>query len=162
MWLIVAALLWLASNTAHAQILCTADFSTLGQGLQTVSVRLKPEGSFEASVNGLTTNAHGTVVDDLVRPGLNLSADPYGAEFASFNLAERSLVHLQGVLAITQGRGLIQVPFPLSSVRRMKTFDLAGKTDKFGGHVLLEALDDRGNVLGRVVRRVLVAPCSPP
>lgn len=154
-----AACVVLASNIAQAQVVCTADFSVMGQGLQTIAVKLKPEGRFEAVVNGVSTNANGTIADEPIRPGLNLSADPYGAEYASFNDAERSLVHLQGVLAIPQGRGLVEIPFPLASVRRMKIFDLVGKTDKFGGYVLLEAYDDRGRLLGRVVRRIFVAPC---
>jgi hypothetical protein len=54
---------------------------------------------------------------------------------------------------------LIKLPFALAEVRRMKTFDLVGKMDKFGGQVLLEAFDERGVSLGKVLRRVFVAAC---
>lgn len=154
-----AAFALLAAGAASAQIACTADFSVMGQGRQAVVVKPLADGGFEARIDGVTTNAKGRVVDEVVRPDLNLGADPAGAEFAGFNGAERSLVHLHSVLALPQSRELVRVPFAPAAVRRLRTFDLVGRSDKFGGHVLLEAYDARGALLGRVVRRIFVAEC---
>jgi hypothetical protein len=154
--LLCAPLAWAA---AGAQIACTADFSAMGQGQQAVAVNLRPDGQFDALVNGVRSNANGRVVDEQVRPRLPFDADPAGAEYATFNSAERSLANLHRVMALPISKDLIQLPFLLPSVRRIKTFDLQGKSDKFGGHVLLEAYDDRGVMLGRVVRRIFVAAC---
>lgn len=154
------SVLLLTSMSVRAQIACSADFSALGQGPQTVTISIRGDGSFQASVNGVTTNPAGTVVDEQVRSNLNLQADPYGPEYAGFNGAERSLVHIQSVLALPASRDLVRVPFAPSQVRRLKTFDLVGRSDKFGGHVLLEAYGADGSPLGRVVRRVLVAECK--
>lgn len=149
----------MAIGIAHAQLACTADFSALGQAQQTVTIVFKSEGTFDAFVNGVSSHIDGQVSDEPIRRDLDWSADPYGATFASFNGAERSLVHLHRVLAIPHRPDAIQIPFALSAVRRMRTFDLAGKSDKFGGHVLLEAYDEHNTLLGRVVRRILVAAC---
>lgn len=146
--------------TAQAQITCVADFSALRQGQLRVDIKQRSDGLFDAAVNGVTTNAGGTVVEEAVRPGLNLGADPYGAEFAQFNAAERSLVHLQGLLASPATRALVKIPFSPADVQRMKTYDLIGKTDKFGGQVLLEAYGQGGVLLGKVMRRVFVAACQ--
>ncbi|MDT7838424.1 hypothetical protein [Aquabacterium sp. OR-4] len=148
-----------AQAQAQAQLACSADFSAMGQGVQAVAIVLKGENGYEAQVNGVTTRAHGVVADEVIRPGLNLAADPYGPEYAGFNGAERSLVHLHKLLGLAHGPGPLQLPFALGAVRRIKTFELAARSDKFGGHVLLEAYNERQQLLGRVVRRVFVATC---
>lgn len=159
-WLALLPLLLLTSMSARAQISCSADFSAFGQGLQTVSISIKADGAFQASVNGVPSNPAGTLVNEQVRSNLDLQADPYGQAYAGFNGAERSLVHLQSVLALPASRNLVRIPFALSQVRRVKTFDLAGRSDKFGGHVLLEAYGSDEALLGRVVRRIFVAECK--
>ncbi len=47
-------------------------------------------------------------------------------------------------------------------MRRVRTFDLTGQPDKFGGHVLLEAYRDDDVLLGRLVRRMVTVPCRQP
>jgi len=127
-----------------------------------MTVEIKPaaqEGRFDAIVNGRTTHAGMQPVDETVRPGLNFAVDSYSSEFKQFNSAERSLVHLHSLSETPATRDLIKLPFAPADVRRIKTFDLIGKTDKFGGQVLMEAFDERGASLGKVVRRVFVAIC---
>ena len=145
---------------AHGQTTCLADFSLLGQGQIAVEIREKSDGLFDAVVNGVTTNSGGKVVDEAIRSGLNLSANPDSNEFKQLNSAERSLVHIHGLLTNPTTRQLVKIPFFPSDVQRIKTFDLIGKTDKFGGQVLLEARGTGDAVLGRVVRRVLVVSCQ--
>ncbi|RYG97365.1 MAG: hypothetical protein EON57_13850 [Alphaproteobacteria bacterium] len=144
---------------AHAQSTCVADFSAFGQGRFTVEIKPTQDGRFDAVVNGNTTNAGVLPVDESIRPGLNLAADPYGKEAAQFNAAERSLVHLHSLRESPKTRDFVHLPFSPAQVRRLRTFDLIGKTDKFGGQVLLEAFDVQGASLGKVLRRVLVAAC---
>lgn len=147
------------TGAAHAQTTCVADFSAFGQGRFAVEIKARPDGRFDAVVNGSTTNAATSPVDEVVRPGLKLAADPHGKEFAQFNAAERSLVHLQGLRESPKTRDFVNLPFSPADVRRLRTFDLIGKTDKFGGQVLMEAFDEQGASLGKVLRRVLVATC---
>ena len=144
---------------AHAQTTCLADFSLLGQGQVSVEIRERSDGLFDAVVNGVITNSGGKVTDEAIRSSINLSANPDSNEFKQFNSAERSLVHLHGLLTNPTTRPLIKIPFSPSDVQRIKTFDLIGKTDKFGGQVLLEAHGPGDAVLGRLVRRVLVVSC---
>jgi hypothetical protein len=145
---------------AQAQTNCVADFSALGQGQLRIEIKQRSDGLFDAAVNGVTTNSGGKVVDEVVRSSLNLGADPYGGEFSQFNSAERSLVHLQSLLDSPATRQLIKVSFSPGEVRRMKTFDLIGKTDKFGGQVLLEAYGPGDVLLGKLIRRVFVTACQ--
>ena len=145
---------------ARAQTSCVADFSALGQGQLRIEIKQRSDGLFDATVNGVTTNSGGNVVEEVVRSGLNLGADPYGGEFSQFNSAERSLVHLHSLLESPATRQLIKVPFSPGEVRRMKTYDLIGKTDKFGGQVLLEAYGPGDVLLGKLIRRVFVAACQ--
>ena len=144
----------------HAQTTCLADFSLLGQGQIAVEIRERPDGFFDAVVNGVTTNSGAKVVDEAIRSELNFSANPDSTEFKQFNSAERSLVHIHGLLTNPATRNLVKIQFSPSDVQRIKTFDLIGKTDKFGGQVLLEARGPGDAVLGRVVRRVLVVSCQ--
>ena len=145
---------------AHAQTTCLAHFSLLGQGQVAVEIRERSDGLFDAVVSGVITNSGGKVVDEAIRSSINLSANPDSNEFKQFNSAERSLVHLHGLLTNPTTRQLIKIPFSPSDVQRIKTFDLMGKTDKFGGQVLLEASGPGDTVLGRLVRRVLVVSCQ--
>ncbi|MDR7268966.1 hypothetical protein J2X20_001595 [Pelomonas saccharophila] len=155
-----ALALSLLTTAAHADISCVADFSAFGQGSMTVEIKPAAlEGRFDAVVNGRTTHAGMLPVDETIRPGLNFAVDAYGSEFKQFNSAERSLVHLHRLSEAPSTRDLIKLPFAPADVRRIKTFDLVGKMDKFGGQVLMEAFDERGASLGKVVRRALVATC---
>jgi hypothetical protein len=154
-----ALALCLLAGGAQAQTACVADFTAFGQGNVAVEIRPTPDGRFDAVVNGSTTNAGTLPVEEAIRPGLHLAADAHGKEFAEFNAAERSLVHMHRLAESPKTRELIKLPFALAEVRRMKTFDLVGKMDKFGGQVLLEAFDERGVSLGKVLRRVFVAAC---
>lgn len=156
----IALALSLLTTAAHAEIGCVADFSAFRQ--ESMTVEIKPaaqEGRFDAIVNGRTTNAGMQPVDETIRPGLNFAVDAYGSEFKQLNSAERSLVHLYRLSETPATRDLIKLPFTPADVRRIKTFDLIGKMDKFGGQVLMEAFDDRGVSLGKVVRRAFVATC---
>ena len=160
MLLLTAAVALFCPASAKAQIACTADFSAMGQGRQRIEINNNSDGSFDAVTNGVLSNKAGRVLDELIRPHLNLEAEPSGSEFADYNSAERSLVHLHGLLASGPTATLMRISFDPAQVRRMRTFDLTGKTDKFGGHVLLEAFAESGKPLGRVVRRILVAQCD--
>ena len=158
--LLTAALALSCPNSAQAQIACTADFSAMGQGRQRFEINNNSDGSFDAVTNGVLSHKGGRVLDEMVRPHLNLKAEPSSIEFAGYNSAERSLVHLHGLLASGPTATLIRISFDPAQVRQMRTFDLTGKTDKFGGHLLLEAIAESGNPLVRVVRRILVAQCD--
>lgn len=149
----------LASLAVHAQLACTADLTLIGQGQVAIAITTRPDGAFDAGIDGVITHAGGRVADEPVRPGLDLAADPAGAAYAGFNGAERSLAHLHRVLALPGSQDLVRLPFAPAQVRRLKTFDLTGRPDKFGGQVLLEAYDEAGRLLGRVVRRIVVAEC---
>ena len=77
-----ALALCFAAVDVHAQAACTADFSAFGQGRIAVEIQARPDGRFDALVNGSPTHAGGTVLDEGVRPGLDLATDPYGPAFA--------------------------------------------------------------------------------
>lgn len=156
----LALTLCLLGASAQAQFSCTADFSAFKQGSDAVEIRpAEQPGRFDALVNGRVTFAGLVPVDEAIRPGLDFSINAYGEAFKQLNSAERSLVHLHRLSEAPSTRDFIRLPFAPADVRRITTFDLLGKTDKFGGHVLLEAFDERGVSLGRVVRRALVAAC---
>ncbi|KQV61138.1 hypothetical protein ASC95_06990 [Pelomonas sp. Root1217] len=156
---VLVTFLLVLGGAAHAQTSCVADFSAFGQGRITVEIKPRQDGRFDAVVNGSTTNAGLVPVDEAIRAGLNLAADPHGKEIVQFNASERSLVHLHGLREGAATRGVITLPFSPADVRLLRTFDLTGKTDKFGGQVLLEAFDEQGASLGKVLRRVFVATC---
>ena len=160
MMLLTVAFALFCPSSAHAQIACTADFSAMGQGRQRFEINNNSDGSFDAVANGVLSNKGGRVLDEMVRPNLNLKAEASSSEFADYNSAERSLVHLHGLLASGPTATLIRISFDPAQVRRMRTFDLTGRADKFGGHVLLEAFAESGKPLGKLVRRVLVAQCD--
>jgi hypothetical protein len=145
---------------AAAPIQCTADFSG-PLGRQTVDVHIRPRADqrYDALVDGTLRQAGGVALDERVRPGLNLQPNVYAAEYGQYNSAERSLVALQGQAAFAQLFGHATPPFALGAVRRVRTFDLTGQPDKFGGHVLLEAYGDDDALLGRLVRRMVAVPC---
>ena len=148
------------SADVSAQSICVADFSLMGQGQVQVEIKTRPDGLFDAAINGTTTRSAALATEEHVRPDLNLNADPYGREFASFNSAERSLVQMHLLLESPDTRQVVKIPFNPKEVRRVRTYDLIGRSDKFGGTVLLEAFTEAGAPLGRVLRRVLVAACQ--
>ena len=158
--LLTTALVMICPCSAQAQIACTADFSAMGQGRQRIEINGNSDGSFDAVMNGVLSNRGGRVIDELIRPHLNLKAEASSSEFADYNSAERSLVHLHSLLSSGPTSTLLKISLDPAQVRRMRTFDLIGKTDKFGGHVLLEAIAESGKPLGRVVRRILVVGCD--
>ena len=132
----------------------------MGQGQVQVEIKPRSDGLFDAAINGTTTRSAASATEEQVRPDLNLSADPYGQEFASFNSAERSLVQMHLLLESPDTQQVVRIPFSPKDVRKMRTYDLIGKSDKFGGTVLLEAYTEAGVLLGKVLRRVLVAACQ--
>lgn len=145
---------------ASAPTPCTADFSgTLGRSQLDILIRPRDDKRYDALVNGALSHAGLEPLDERVRPGLNLQPDVYGAEYGHYNSAERSLVALQGQAAIAQLFDHATPPFAPSVVRRVRTFDLTGQPDKFGGHVLLEAYGEDDVLLGRLVRRMVTVPC---
>ena len=149
---------WFICVGARAETSCTADFSLLGQGLVQVSIKPRSDGLYDAVVNGVSVLSRAST-EERVRPDLNMNTDPYGPEYAALNGAEKSLIHIHRLLESPETRGIIKVPFDPKKVGAVKTYDLMGKTDKFGGAVLLEAFTPEGAFLGRVLRRVLVAAC---
>jgi hypothetical protein len=157
---IALAFACLANNRALAQPACAADFTDLGQGKLNVEIRQRSDGLFDASMNGTISNSGGRVIDETIRSDLNLSADPYGPEFASFNSAERSLIHIDTLLKSITTRRSVRLTFAIADVRRVKTYDLIGKNDKFGGQVLFEAFDTAGLSLGKVVRILVTVSCQ--
>ncbi len=147
-------------SPAYAPIQCTADFSgTLGRSLVNILVQPRDDKRHDALVNGTLSHAGLVAVDERVRLGLNLQPDVYGAEYRQYNSAERSLVALQGQAAVAHIFDHATPPFAPSAVRRVRTFDLTGKPDKFGGHVLLEVYGEDDVLLGRLVRRMVTVPC---
>ena len=144
---------------ADTSIQCKADFTLMGMGEINVEVSPGILGALQAKINGVVSNEKVSVEDDVPRPGLNLRTDPYSTEFAKLSSGERSLVHLQGLLDDANTRRMVKIPFEPASVRRIKTYDLIGRTDKFGGRILLEAYGAEGQLLGRALRSILVASC---
>ncbi len=147
----------------HAQITCLADFSLLSKNELAIEIIEKPDGFFDASINGVVTNSGDKVEDETIRPGLNFSADPYSEEFKLFNSAERSLIHIQAVLTEPITSRFLNLSLSPLDVQRIKTFNLNGKTDKtdkFGGQVLLELRDHSDVLLGRLVRNILLVSCQ--
>ena len=155
-----ALLAALQAAPARAQIDCLADFSG-ALGRQTVRVEIVPraDGRHDARVNGSLTHEGLTPLEEPVRAALNLAADPYGEEFRAYNSAERSLVGLHRQASLPPVFDHAAPPFAPGEVRRVRTFDLAGRPDKFGGHVLLEAYGEDGRLLGRLARRMVTVPC---
>ena len=149
----------LLSPDVSAQLICVADFALMGQGQVRVEIKTRPDGLFDAAINGATTRTAASATEEQVRPNLNLDADPYGKEFASFNAAEKSLVQMHLLLGSPDTRHVVKIPFDPKDVNKVRTYDLIGKSDKFGGTVLLEAFTEAGAPLGRVLRRVLAAEC---
>lgn len=145
---------------ASVPIQCTADFSgPLGRSRLDILIRPRDDRNYDALVDGTLSHAGLVPLDERVRPGLNLQPDVYGADYRQYNRAERSLVALQGQAAIAHLFDHATPPFAPSAVRRMRTFDLTGQPDKFGGHVLMEAYGEGDVLLGRLVRRMVTVPC---
>ncbi len=145
---------------ASTPIQCTADFSgTLGRSQLDILIRPRDDQRYDAIVNGTLSHAGLVPLDERVRPGLNLQPDVYGPEYRQYNSAERSLTSLQGQAAFAHVFDHATPPFAPSAVRRVRTFDLTGMPDKFGGHVLLEAYGEDDVLLGRLVRRMVAVPC---
>ncbi len=145
---------------ADSSIKCKADFTLMGMGEINIAVGPGTPGTLQAKINGVVSNEKVSVEDDVPRPGLNLRTDPYSTEFAKLSSGERSLVHLQGLLDDANTRQIVKLPFEPAYVRKIKTYDLIGRTDKFGGRVLLEAYGAEGQLLGRALRSVLIANCA--
>lgn len=154
---IIAGLAGPPTFAADAPIRCTADLSRVSRDPVRIEIAAAGDGALEARINGKVTNARVVVVDDAVRSGLNLRTDPYSPEARKLNAGERSLVHLQSLLDSPQT--LASVAFDPAAVKRVRTYDLVGKSDKFGGTVLLEAYGENGRLLGRLFRSIFVANC---
>ena len=156
--LLLAGLLWGCANRP-VRTTCTANFSLLGQGQVQIEIEHLPDDRFNAMVNGTSVRSSASMIEQRIRPQLNLNADPYGQEFSTLNLAEKSLIHINMLLQSNETKGRIDISFDPKQVRRMKIYDLKGSSDKFGGVFLLEAYSEKEHLLGRAFRSVLVAAC---
>jgi hypothetical protein len=139
---------------AEIVIRCTADFSKAAMGVMNVEISRMDKGNLRAQVNGELANNDTRVTEQPVRPNLDFRAD-----FGVRNDAEGSLRHIQALMDGEDTRDMMKIPFDLGLVRRMRTYDLLGKTNKFGGAVLMEAYDADGRLLGRVLRVIMANGC---
>jgi hypothetical protein len=160
----LAALLAAALHAApaRAQVDCVADFSG-PMGRQAVRVQIVPraDGRFDARVDGALSHEALVPLDQPVRSDLNPRADPYGEEYRAYNEAERSIVSLHTQASLPRLFDDAAPPFAPGQVRRARIFDLVGRSDKFGGHVLIEAYGEGDRLLGTLVRRLVTVPCRP-
>jgi hypothetical protein len=141
------------AHAAETIVRCTADFSGASMGVHRVQITRMDDGRLQSQVNDEVTNRDVKVTEQPIRKNLNLDAGPGG-----MNQAESSLSHAHS-LTKTLNPGEIKLPFDLKDARRMKTYDILGKTDKFGGSVLMEAFGEDGRLLGRLFRAVFVNGC---
>jgi hypothetical protein len=135
---------------------CTVNLSLRGAAPNLLTVRISrtANGPLQSEINGALSNPDVRVTESRIRNDVNLKADPYGAEARSFNDGERSLAHLESI------RELVRIPFQPAAVRRTVIYDLLGKTNKFGGSVLIEGYGADGKLLGRVLRSVMAGTCA--
>jgi len=154
--------LFIAAFTSHAfaQVKCRADFSPMGGDFVNVSIVKGADGRLQALMDGKVMNPDVAVTEDRVRDNLNLKMSPTSPEAGKLNAAESSLLHLQALLDDPQLRSVVKIPFKPGQVRRMRLYDLQGHKDKYGGSVLMEAYDQQGKFLGRLLRAVFVASCT--
>lgn len=158
--ILVALLTYPASaQTAEIVLKCRADFSPLGPNVMAVQIAKVDQGRLQSEINGTVSNPNVKSDEYRVRENLNMRTDPYSAEARNLNPAESSLVHLQSLMDDKGVRAFIKIPFDLKQVRRMRIHDLQGRQDKFGGTVLMEAYNQEGKLLGRVLRSLLASGC---
>jgi hypothetical protein len=124
-----------------------------------VQITKEEQGRLQSQINGTVSNQNVKLDEYPVREHLNMNTDPSSPEGENLNGTESSLVHLQSLMDAQELRAFIKVPFDLRQVRKMKIYDLQGHQDKFGGTVLMEAYDQRGKLLGRVLRSVFANGC---
>lgn len=158
---LLAACISLNTCLAQAQISCVADLTPFLPSKQQIDLQPLADGQYTVSLNQQLQPQPARFVSETVRENLNLLADPYGPEFASYNSAERSLIHMHQMQARPEIKAMLKldIPFELNQVKTIKTMNLTGKMDKFGGTVLLEAYAADQQLLGRVFRRVFIAAC---
>ena len=158
---ILVVLLAYQASAQGAEIVlkCQADFSPFGPSVMAVQITKGDQGKLQSQINGAVSNQNVKLEEYPVRENLNLKTDPYSQESRNLNLAETSLVHLQGLMDDKDLRTFIKIPFDVKRVRKMKIYDLQGHQDKFGGTVLMEAYNQEGRLLGRVLRSVFAGGC---
>ena len=158
---VVVVLLNYQASAQGAEIFlkCQADFSPLVPGVMAVQITKEDQGRLQAQINGTVSNQNVKSDEYRIRENLNMKVDPYSQEASSLNFAETSLVHLQGLMENKDLRSFIKIPFDLKRVRKMKIYDLQGRQDKFGGTVLMEAYNQEGKLLGRVLRSLFANGC---
>lgn len=159
--ILLAAGISLNTCLAQAQISCVADFTPFLPTKQQIDLKPLADGQYAVSLNQQLQPQPARFVSETVRENLNLLADPYGPEFASYNSAERSLTHIHQMQTRPEIKAMnkLDIPFELNQVKTVKTMNLTGKMDKFGGTVLLEAYSADQQLLGRVFRNVFIAAC---
>ncbi len=160
--ILLAACVSLNTCLAQAQISCVADLAPFFlPAKQQIDLKPLADGQYAVSLNQQLQPQPARFVSETVRENLNLLADPYGPEFASYNSAERSLTHIHQMQTRPEIKAMnkLDIPFELNQVKTVKTMNLTGKIDKFGGTVLLEAYAADQQLLGRVFRNVFIAAC---
>ncbi len=159
--ILLAACISLNTCLAQAQISCVADLTPFLPTKQQIDLKPLADGQYAVSLNQQLQPQPARFVSETVRENLNLLADPYGSEFASYNSAERSLTHIHQMQTRPEIKVMLKldIPFELNQVKTVKTMNLTGKMDKFGGTVLLEAYSADQQLLGRIFRNVFIAAC---
>lgn len=156
-----------ASRAAAAEdvVNCAADFSPMmeGRGTMIMAVRIikTPAGPLESVVNAQTMNRDVAVREHAIRERLDLGADPYGPSGDDFNEAENALRHIHSLMSEPEIRAMIKLSFELKDVRKMRIYDVEAHSErnKFGGTILMEAMDAHGKLLGRAFRSIFVSGC---
>lgn len=161
---VAGILVVLLAHQASAQgtgivVKCQADFSIFGTKVIAVEITKETQGMMQARVNGELSNQNVRLDEYPIRQDLNLRMKPSSREFGSLNPGETSLTHIQGLLDDKEVRPHIRIPFDLKRVRKVKIYDLQGRQDKYGGTVLMEAYNEEGKRLGRVLRAVFANGC---
>ena len=156
------------SSLAATSFSCTADLSILKLGKVEIQIE-KKNGKTYALVHGQMVNPDVKITTFEIRDNLNLLVDPYSEDYVDYNFGERALfgIYDQENGIEIPGEPSFNIPtdisFDLLAVKKVVVYDLSNNndslTDKFGGQIVFEAYDKKGQLLGRVASMMLTKGC---
>lgn len=151
-------------GSGNLNIKCRADISAMSERIANIIVEITTvDNKSSAMVNGAIGNK------DIIPQEFAVSEKAFTVDISTsavdteLNDGEKRISHISSLMSDASTAPFLKpLSFDLKKTAQVRLLDLQGDSDKdrFGGTVLVEALDASGNLLGRFVSTVFPAECK--
>lgn len=154
-------------GSGSLEVKCSTDLSGFGDmssgpgAVQSMSIELKVvNGKLAALVNGAKYNID-VQPEEYKVSAAAFTTDIENIDDVNLNDAEKRLSHISQLTKDPVLADMVKISFDIKKISSARLYDLDGqsKENMFGGVVLMDAFDENGNLLGRLLSSMLPGEC---